>query len=311
MDTVNSNEAIILLYHGVTAQKPEGIENFSGKHIAVDDFAKQMQYLRDQCNPVSLRELVDLLAQKNSLPPRTVAVTFDDSLKNVFDNGYPVLEKYAVPATLFISSGYISTNRLYWSDALEYLVNNTKGFVFPLNGQDKKYSLANKQEKIEAITEMKNYLKSVKDQLKIKLVDQLLQEHNINVDYIQNGNYENLSWDELRAMDRDPLIEIGGHTVNHKILSLIPIAEAEQEIVDSRNHLEKELGHEIDLFSYPEGQSHHYNDAVIEVLKRNNFVCSPSAIFGTNLPGADPFHLRRIMVGFMGIAFPFNINENR
>jgi hypothetical protein len=58
-------------------------------------------------------------------------------------------------------------------------------------------------------------------------------------------------------------------------------------------------------FSYPEGQPHHYTDAAIAHLKALGVICSPSAVCGLNAPGADLFHLRRVMVGFLGIPFPF------
>ncbi len=84
MADIDYSNAIILLYHGVTSQKCQGIRNFSGKHIAQDEFDRQIRYISKDCNPVSLRELVRLLRQDQPLPEKTVAITFDDSFKNVF-----------------------------------------------------------------------------------------------------------------------------------------------------------------------------------------------------------------------------------
>ena len=50
----------ILLYHGVTASTSIGIENYSGKHMNVDEFYRQMSYIKDNCNILSMDEIVDI-----------------------------------------------------------------------------------------------------------------------------------------------------------------------------------------------------------------------------------------------------------
>ena len=64
------------------------------------------------------------------------------------------------------------------------------------------------------------------------------------------------------------------------------------------------------LFSYPEGQQTDYDETVIGVLKDLNLKHAPSAIAGTNrLLETDPFALRRRMVGFEALLFPFNPSD--
>ena len=60
----------------------------------------------------------------------------------------------------------------------------------------------------------------------------------------------------------------------------------------------------VEHFSYPEGQEHHFNNEVIAALKKENIICSPSAVYGYNDFSEDLFHLKRIMVGFDGAVFP-------
>ena len=82
----NSN---ILLYHGVTNVSSMGIENISGKHMESTEFEKQMKWLKENKNVVTLREVNNT--------PDSVAITFDDSFKNVCDVALPVLKKYDLP----------------------------------------------------------------------------------------------------------------------------------------------------------------------------------------------------------------------
>jgi peptidoglycan/xylan/chitin deacetylase (PgdA/CDA1 family) len=120
------------------------------------------------------------------------------------------------------------------------------------------------------------------------------------------SNYKNLDWDDVRALDEGEY-EVGGHTVNHEIMAYLNDEDLEYEIGACLTDLAENLGHSVDLFSYPEGQADHYDERVVSRLKAHGIKICPSAMAGINPPGTDPFHLRRIMVGFMGHPFPVNL----
>jgi peptidoglycan/xylan/chitin deacetylase (PgdA/CDA1 family) len=305
--TPTPDDAIILLYHGVTEEVPVGIRNHSGKHIASKAFERQMRFLREHCHPVSLRVLVELMNSGASLPERTVAVTFDDAFANVFHHGYPTLARYDIPATLFLTTGYIDTDRVIWADQLELLVDAwpTESWPVRLGSDDRRLPMGTAAQRVEALVEVKRYLKRAPETEKREIVDRLVGSFDVATAARSSENYVNLTWTQVATLDRDPLIELGGHTVNHQILSLIDVEEAHAEIHGACTTLTERLGHPIDLFSYPEGQAHHYNQAVIDLLRAEGVICSPSATPGSNPPGSDPFHFRRVMVGFMGMPFPY------
>ena len=74
----------ILLYHGVTNFNSVGIENISGKHMEAMEFDKQMKWLSENKNVVTLKEVNNT--------PDSVAITFDDAFKNVHDVALPILK---------------------------------------------------------------------------------------------------------------------------------------------------------------------------------------------------------------------------
>ena len=80
---------------------------------------------------------------------------------------------------------------------------------------------------------------------------------------------------------------------------------AEKDINLSLDLLEYNLEHEVLDYSYPEGQSNHFNNKIIKLLKKRRIHLCPSAINGINKIGDDPFKLKRIMVGFWNLPFPF------
>ena len=309
-----ADDAIILLYHGVTGEAPVGLRNHSGKHLQAEAFDRQMRYLREYCHPVSLRTLVELMASGRPLPERTVAVTFDDAFANVFHRAYPVLARYQVPATLFITTGYVDTDRIIWADQLELLVDAWPDDTWEVQFGDRtaRLPMRTREERVSALVEVKRDLKQAPDAEKAALVEALVDRFDVAAAAGGSENYVNLTWEQVAALDRDPLIEVGGHTVNHRILSLVPSDEAAAEIRGACRALTEHLGRPTDLFSYPEGQAHHYNQTVIDLLRAEGVICAPSAISGSNPPGSDPFHFRRVMVGFMDTPFPYDeANANR
>ncbi len=299
--------AVILLYHGVTDAPSRGIENFSGKHIRAGEFDRQMALIAENAVPMSLREMAARLADGESLPPGSVAVTFDDSFKNKSQVALPILKRHGVPATFFITTGFIGTDNLYWTDRVEHCINDTDAgqITLDVGSGEQSYSLRSEAEKIDAVIAIKTSMKALAPTERDRVLADLHTITGVGVGAGDVANYRQLNWDDVRALDAGADYDVGGHSVNHEILSYLTPDRLAAEINDCQDALERELGHRVDLFSYPEGQAAHFNGDVIEALKRRGVSVSPSAIAGTNQPGANPFYLRRIMVGFMGTPFPY------
>lgn len=96
------DRAVILMYHSIE-DRPGHFNS-----VAPDNFEKQMQYLASHSYAViSLSELVERLLQKRSIE-RCVVITFDDGFRNNYSNVFPILKKYKFPATIFVTTGWIS-----------------------------------------------------------------------------------------------------------------------------------------------------------------------------------------------------------
>ena len=76
---------------------------------------KHISYLSQNFRCVSLSVLLDDLA-RGEIPPRTVAVTFDDGYRNNLTEALPILRRYNVPATLFITYGFVANGRMLWPE---------------------------------------------------------------------------------------------------------------------------------------------------------------------------------------------------
>jgi len=100
-------KALIICYHCV---KDEA--NSCLRPTKVLDFDRQMQYLSKRYSPMSLERMAHCLREGTSLPPKAIAVTFDDGYQDNYENAYPVLRKYNVPATVFLATNFIGTGEI-------------------------------------------------------------------------------------------------------------------------------------------------------------------------------------------------------
>ncbi len=100
-------KALIICYHCI---KDEA--NSYLRPAKVADFENQMQYLSKVYNPISLERMAQHIQNGTSLPSKAIAVTFDDGYQDNYENAYPILKKYNIPATFFLTTSYIGTGEI-------------------------------------------------------------------------------------------------------------------------------------------------------------------------------------------------------
>lgn len=101
-----------------------------------------------------------------------------------------------------------------------------------------------------------------------------------------------MTWDHVKSLSSDGF-EIGAHTKNHVDLGVVEGDDARDEIQESRLALERQLGKDIDLFSFPFGRESQFSESNRSLVKELRFRCSPSAYGGIVRPNDDPFRMRR------------------
>jgi O-antigen biosynthesis protein len=95
----------ILVYHSVDVTCARAYRRWM---VTPERFARQMGYLADrEYHPVSVSALTAAFVTGAQLPPRPVAITFDDGLRDFRTGALPILERFHLPATLFVVAGYV------------------------------------------------------------------------------------------------------------------------------------------------------------------------------------------------------------
>ncbi len=157
---------------------------------------------------------------------KIVFVSFDDGWRNNLELR-PIIEKYNVPITLFVSTEPIVSGNYWWEYPL-----HAKGLDYV--GNLKKLSQENFLAEVD-------YCKTL-----ISLERSAMTE------------------DELCQFAQHPLVDVQSHTHTHPILTMCPSDILEYELTYSRSYLEAFLNKPIEVFSYPNGS---FSQEVIEGVK--------------------------------------------
>ncbi len=99
--------------------------------------------------------------------------------------------------------------------------------------------------------------------------------------------------DAVRTMRRAGM-QIGAHTVTHPILARTDDADAEYEIVSSRQTLESLLQQPVTLFAYPNGKpGQDYCERHVQMVRRIGFEAAVSTAPGVSIATTDPLQMPR------------------
>lgn len=302
------NRALILMYHQVAEpdQDPWALA------VTPQHFAEHLQILRQVANPMSLQALAQA-HQEGNIPERAVAITFDDGYVDNFNNATPLLEKYEVPATFFIATGYTGQNQEFWWDELARIIlapgTLPSVLTLTLAGQTHTWQLgpaiaytqadqANDRRykpweappgsRLAFYTTIWGHLRSLsmtEQQQAIAEIRAWAQDTSTT-----RADYRPMTIAEIRQLDQGGIVTIGAHTVSHPNLAIQPLEQQRTELKESKQTLENWLNRPVTLFAYPFGD---YAPETVPIVQEVGFSCACTTVPRSVWSGSDRFQLPR------------------
>ncbi|MDI6632241.1 MAG: polysaccharide deacetylase family protein [Bacillota bacterium] len=308
-------QAVILLYHRVV-EVPADPQLLCVKPV---HFAAHLAHVRQNYRPVSLTALNEAL-QQGEVPDRAVVLTFDDGYADNLHHAKPILERYAVPATVFVTAGKIDNRREFWWDELERLLLlpdalperleltiNGRKYSWTLEGtggperfRPERYRYWNITLKDDPTPRHKCYrelcalLRPLTEAARQAVLAELVSL--TGADPLGRPEYRPLTTDEVRALAAGGLVTVGAHTLTHPVLAALPAEEQQREIEESKRRLESILGQPVTSFSYPYGAKGDYTPETLAMVRQAGFVCACANFADTVWRGSDPFQLPRFLI---------------
>lgn len=244
---------VCLMYHRIApaGYRPEAFAPNLSLHVGLEDFERQMRYVSEAFHCIGVDELAQGL-REGRLKPGSLLVTFDDGYRDNLELALPVLRKYGVPAAIYVTTGYIDRKiPSFWWFEQEALIRERARVELEWNGERLSWDTSIVEGKLRAFNAIVSLFKSASPE------EQQAGMSSLRAGSSPVADGQALSWDEVRALDRDPLISIGAHAVSHSVMARLNPEELRRELAESKSMIEQKLGHSVGHFAYPFGGREH------------------------------------------------------
>lgn len=291
-------QAVILCYHGVMHG---GENNYSNRNAVTSEmFERQMAYVAQRYHVMALPELVRRLAAGETLPDYALALTFDDGFRNNVTVAAPILGKYKLPATIFLTTAFIDSEKLgLWTERVDWLLQcaEKSAVTFEVGGNARELTLATARDRIIASDVIRGQLKALSPKEREASIMELAEKIGATrrIDTKLEERYAFMSWKEARGL-LDKRITLGSHTHTHSLMSTLSLAEAHFELSMSQKLIEAELDDKCNMFCYPNGGPRDFTPRDKELLHKLGYSAAVTLIPGFNDHRTDRFELRRFNI---------------
>ena len=279
---------LILLYHrcAVLETDPQLLA------VTPENFANQVKWLKERYPILRFDESWE------SVREPSVVLTFDDGYWDNYAYAVPILERMQAPATIFVSTERIGTEKEPWCDDVERIVLLNDNFLgekvqIDLRGQGAVDALiADEEARRELYYRVHDAVRLMQPDEREEVLAEIEKKYGVSP---ARPSHRYMTEAELQTLADSNYITIGGHTVTHSRLSVLSREKQLEEIEGSIRFLEKIMNKKITTFSYPFGGREDYNADSIAIVREMNLKTA------SNFPGrvycnTSPYELPRMIV---------------
>jgi peptidoglycan/xylan/chitin deacetylase (PgdA/CDA1 family) len=236
-------------------------------------------------------EVVARIRDERALPNNAVVITFDDGYADNLEAAR-TLNRHGISATFFITSDCMQGGAPFWPAEIRALIPAVREPVLRLDaaGQIVEIPLSDSTQQRAGVRRVNKLFKSSPIPVRESLREQMRRA--AGNPFVPNYM---LRWDELAEMHRLGMT-IGAHTMTHPNLPSAGLEDAAKEILGSKVRLERELGHEVTMFSYPNGGADRYFTSELQRVVAGHFAAAATSKNAFAGPRSDLYALERVEV---------------
>jgi peptidoglycan/xylan/chitin deacetylase (PgdA/CDA1 family) len=213
---------------------------------------------------------------------RFVCLTFDGTYKDVASSAYPVLARHRVPFTVYVPTAFPDGIGEAWWLALERVIAQEQRISLMMGRSEKHFSISNIADKHQLYDLLSGWLRSLEPADLSAAIKDLCTRY--AVDLAALSREASLDWGDIATLAADPLVTIGGATVNYPVLSNMKDASALREMTMGKAVMEAALRRDVKHFAYPFGERKTWQRKHMAMLEDAGFISAVSAVPGVIEP---------------------------
>lgn len=268
--SLTARQPRMLMYHRFTSEQ-------SGRRwvgVSAKSFEQQVAHISRQYQPMTVSEMIRGCFEGEKLPKHAIAITVDDGYEDFYQIAWPILQRYKVPATFYVTTGFVDEKLWLWPDQLTWILGSaleSMDSVMPFtDGTETVVPPANPEDQQRLFGRLVSYLLSIPEEKKHAFLHALAEHWKLRIPEKAPDWARPVSWSQLAEMQSNGL-EVGGHSVSHPSLSQVSREQAEDEIIGSRDALVANLGDAERSFCYPNGTLEDFVGAQVPLIKQAGF----------------------------------------
>jgi peptidoglycan/xylan/chitin deacetylase (PgdA/CDA1 family) len=259
---LQKNNPVVLMYHRI-------INDQLINGLTPEEFEQQIAYISKHFNVMPIDELIKDVTHDRT-KPYSLALTFDDGHYDFYAYAWPILKKYNLPASIYVTTGFVDGTTWLWPDLLKYILINSK--VTHLDTTDigaPHIGLlsADKEHHHTNWHQLGDYCLTLKAQDRNLFLHALARQAHIDLSHSPQPPFHSVTWPQLNEMVKDGL-SVGSHTVTHPILSSLDEITLDYELRTSAEAILQKLGLSPIGLCYPNGRTEDINESVIKAAKK-------------------------------------------
>lgn len=245
---------VILMLHRVLASDhAANLPHRNELCVGPKAFEHLLAWLKKHFDCVPLMEILQPGSLRSERPK--VALTFDDGWRDNAVNAFPLLQKYQVPASIFLSTDFIGSRQRFWWESIGETLWNSHGEKARAHLIECLQQLGRPlpalcddpdvQRRSLALLHFLQDLKTLSPQDLNRLTDECPQD----------SLPQALDWQQVRSLEASGLIRFGPHGASHAILTGLDDQTLDEELSRSRQALLNGCNRPLPVYCYPNGDN--------------------------------------------------------
>jgi peptidoglycan/xylan/chitin deacetylase (PgdA/CDA1 family) len=248
------NHLLILCYHGISLEDEH--EWDSQFYVSPEHFESRLQLLVEGGHVVLPLGVALERLRSHTLPERSVAITFDDGTSDFRRRAYPLLKKYGLPATVYLTTYYCENNWPVFRGFCSYVLWKGRGTVIeaaPVVGATERWDLRTESGRKRALRSIVEFAdrRQLTGREKTELAERVT--YSLGLDYqslVSTRVFHLMTPSEVAELSGDG-VDFQLHTHRHRTPADRTLFQ--REIQENRDRIRSITGDDPTHFCYPSG----------------------------------------------------------